>query len=185
MRKILYSCVVAAAVASAPVLAQETPWVQPSDSTSASSAAAPSPAPAATPYDFFPGLSAPPGERVAGMFTPPPAGKAQIVFYRSAGGGTAINCTVHEHKGAAQQDLSKLTGNRYFVQVTEPGAHTYWVSNGTEDDLTITVAADKTYLVRCQIRATGWMGQPDIAQSTLSEFDLRKSKLKPVGPDDK
>ncbi len=185
MRKILYSFVVMAALPAAPVFAQETPAFQAPDSTSASPAASP-PAPSVgTLYDFFPGISAAPGDLVAGMFPAPPAGKAQIVFYRSGGMGTAINCTVHEHKGATQQDLSKLTGNRYFIHVTEPGRHTYWVSNGTEDDQAMTVTADKTYLVRCQISAGGaWMGQPAINQSTLSEFEQHKAKLKPMAQDD-
>ncbi len=114
MRKILYSFVVTAALAAAPAFAQETPAIQAPDSTNASPAASSPATPAGTLYDFSPGISAAPGELVAGMFPAPPAGKAQIVFYRSGGMGTAINCTVHEHKGAAQQDLSKLTGNRYF-----------------------------------------------------------------------
>ncbi len=49
----------------------------------------------------------------------------------------------------------------------------------------MTVAADKTYLVRCQISAGGaWMGQPAINQSTLSEFEQHKAKLKPMTQDD-
>ena len=108
----------------------------------------------------------------------PPAGKGQIVFFRTGGMGIALGCSVNE-KG---QKVSSLGVGRYFIMVTEPGRHEFTVQSEAKDVLALEVEPDETQFARCKIKMGIMVGRPDIAPSTEAEF--RAAKVKMVDADD-
>ncbi len=100
----------------------------------------------------------------------PPAGKGQIVFYRTGTiMGAAMGCSVNE-KG---QKISSLGAGRYFILVTDPGRHEYMVKSEAKDILALQVEADETQYAMCKIKMGIMAGRPDLAPSTEAAF--RKS----------
>ncbi len=74
----------------------------------------------------------------------PPPGKGQIVFFRHLGFlGAPYWAKVREH----DVELGKLSDGVYFVQVTEPGVHTYTAAVTGKDVLRMQVDPDETYYV--------------------------------------
>lgn len=111
----------------------------------------------------------------------PPAGKGQVVFYRTGGMvGAAMGCTVKE----GETKISSLGGGRYVIVVTEPGTHNYQVRSEARDALTLLVEPDETQFVRCKIKMGIVAGRPDIAPATAAEFVDASEKLKLVDDDD-
>jgi hypothetical protein len=97
----------------------------------------------------------------------PPAGKGQIVFYRTGTiMGAAMGCSVNE-KG---QKISSLGAGRYFILVTEPGRHEYTVKSEAKDVLALEVEADETQYAMCKIKMGIMAGRPDLRPSTQAEF---------------
>jgi Protein of unknown function (DUF2846) len=98
---------------------------------------------------------------------PPPAGKGQIVFYRTGTiMGAAMGCSVNE-KG---QKISSLGSGRYFILVTDPGRHEYMVKSEAKDFLALEVEADETQYAMCRIKMGLMAGRPDLRPSTQAEF---------------
>ncbi|PNU05057.1 DUF2846 domain-containing protein [Novosphingobium guangzhouense] len=97
----------------------------------------------------------------------PPAGKGQIVFYRTGTiMGAAMGCAVNENG----QKISSLGSGRYFVLVTEPGRHEYTVKSEAKDVLALEVEADETQYAMCRIKMGIMAGRPDLRPSTRDEF---------------
>lgn len=97
----------------------------------------------------------------------PPAGKGQIVFYRTGTiMGAAMGCAVNE----GGQKISSLGSGRYFVLVTEPGRHEYTVKSEAKDVLALEVEADETQYAMCRIKMGIMAGRPDLRPSTRDEF---------------
>lgn len=108
---------------------------------------------------------------------PPPAGKGQIVFYRTGGmGGALISCAMKE----GEIKLSSLPPGRYYVHVTEPGKHSYSVSSEAKDVLNVEIEPDDTQYARCTIRMGLMAGRPNLSPSTVEEWNSRSPSLKPV-----
>jgi hypothetical protein len=100
----------------------------------------------------------------------PPAGKGQIVFYRTGTiMGAAMGCAVNE----SGQKISSLGAGRYFILVTTPGRHEYMVKSEAKDVLALEVDADETQYAMCKIKMGVMAGRPDLQPST--EADFRKS----------
>ncbi len=98
---------------------------------------------------------------------PPPAGKGQIVFYRTGTiMGAAMGCSVNE-KG---QKISSLGAGRYFILVTDPGRHEYMVKSEAKDFLALEVEADETQYAMCKIKMGMMAGRPDLKPSTEADF---------------
>lgn len=110
----------------------------------------------------------------------PPAGKGQIVFFRTGGQGFALGCQVVENG----ERVSALGAGKYFPHVTTPGPHTYTVSSEAKDVLNLEVEPDETQYVRCKIQMGFMVGRPNISPSTKEEFDRLSHKLKLVDADD-
>ena len=107
----------------------------------------------------------------------PPAGKGQVVFFRKGGFvGSMISCAVSEN-GAK---VSSLPPGRYFVQVAEPGIHTYSVSSETKDELRMEVEEGETYFAKCAIGMGIMAGRPNLAPSDVQTFQDMSKKLKLV-----
>ena len=97
----------------------------------------------------------------------PPAGKGQIVFYRTGTiMGAAMGCSVNE-KG---QKISSLGAGRYFILVTEPGRHEYMVKSEAKDFLALQVEADETQYAMCKIKMGIMAGRPDLQPSNEADF---------------
>lgn len=97
------------------------------------------------------GLTAPiqavAAEEAPVVIPPPPAGKGQIVFYRTGTiMGAALGCSVNE----GGQKISSLGAGRYFILVTEPGRHEYTVKSEAKDSLALEVEADETQYAMCK-----------------------------------
>lgn len=108
---------------------------------------------------------------------PPPAGKGQIVFYRTGGfSGSLISCAMKE----GETKLSSLPPGRYYVHVTEPGKHSYAVSSEAKDVLNVEIEPDDTQYARCTIRMGILAGRPNLSPSTVEEWNKRSPDLKPV-----
>lgn len=100
----------------------------------------------------------------------PPAGKGQIVFFRTGTiMGAAMGCAVNENG----EKISSLGAGRYFILVTEPGRHEYMVKSEAKDFLALEVEADETQYAVCKIKMGFMAGRPDLRPSTEAEF--RKS----------
>jgi hypothetical protein len=107
------------------------------------------------------------GASTAVVIPAPPAGKGQIVFYRTGTiMGAAMGCAVNE-KG---QKISSLGAGRYFLLVTDPGRHEYTVKSEAKDVLALEVEADETQYAMCRIKMGFMAGRPDLRPSTEAEF---------------
>jgi hypothetical protein len=128
----------------------------------------------------FPVHAAPKTPVVPIALPAPPAGKGQIVFFRTGGiVGAAMGCSVNENR----QKISSLGGGRYFVLVTDPGRHEYSVKSEATDTLPLEVEADETQFASCKIKMGMMVGRPDIRPATEAEFRAAKN-LKLVDADD-
>lgn len=97
----------------------------------------------------------------------PPAGKGQVVFFRSGTiVGAAMGCAVNENG----QKISSLGSGRYFILVTEPGRHEYTVKSEAKDALALEVEADETQYAMCRIKMGFMVGRPDLRPATRDEF---------------
>lgn len=110
----------------------------------------------------------------------PPAGKGQIIFFRTGGSGFALGCQVNQN----DQRVSALGAGRYFVHVAAPGPQTFLVSSEAKDVLNLEVEPDETQYVRCKIKMGIMVGRPNLEPSTKEEFEKQSHKLKLVDADD-
>lgn len=107
------------------------------------------------------------GDKPSVRIPAPPAGKGQIVFYRTGTiMGAAMGCAVNEHG----QKISSLGSGRYFILVTDPGRHEYTVKSEAKDVLALEVEADETQYAMCRIKMGVMAGRPDLRPSTAEEF---------------
>lgn len=107
------------------------------------------------------------GDKAPVRIPPPPAGKGQIVFYRTGTiMGAAMGCAVNE-KG---QKISSLGSGRYFILVTDPGRHEYTVKSEAKDVLALQVEDGETQYAMCKIKMGIMAGRPDLRPSTEAEF---------------
>lgn len=98
---------------------------------------------------------------------PPPAGKAQVVFFRTGGyAGSAISCAVKE--GDAK--ISSLPPGRFFILVAEPGKHTYVAESSSVDGVYLTLKAGEVQYVRCGVREGLWAGKGALDVARPEEF---------------
>lgn len=119
-------------------------------------------------------------EKAPVVIPPPPAGKGQIVFYRTGTiMGAAMGCSVNENG----QKISSLGAGRYFILVTEPGRHEYTVKSEAKDVLALQVEADETQYAMCKIKMGIMAGRPDLRPSTEADF-VKSSTDKIVDADD-
>jgi hypothetical protein len=112
--------------------------------------------------------------QAVGAIAPPPEGKGQVVFFRpSRLGGMALSFSVHE----GDEGIGKLGNGSYFVQVTDPGPHTYTIQSEVTDSLTLEVDAGETYFVQQTIGMGIMVGRPHLSPSDTAAFEKGKLKL--------
>lgn len=111
----------------------------------------------------------------------PPQGEGQIIFWRSGTMvGGAMGCGVNIGKDR----ISALGAGHYFVLNTAPGAYEFNAKSEAKDVLNLEVDAGETYVVKCSIRMGFMAGRPNLAPSTIEEFNAKKKDLKYVDSDD-
>jgi hypothetical protein len=116
----------------------------------------------------------------------PPPGRGQVVFFRSKSlMGTGQWFNVREDGKA----LGKLVNGAYFIQVAEPGVHTYTAKTEPEfnDKLKLQVDPGETYFVEGVLTHGVIIGAADLTPSTAAAFNKAAKELKPAPPpgDDK
>jgi hypothetical protein len=100
----------------------------------------------------------------------PPAGKAEIIFWRPGTViGAGLGCTVHE--GAAE--VARLGAGKYWVEIVDPGKHVYFTQGEVKDTLPMEAEEGETYFVRCAIGMGIVAGRPQISPSDRAEFAKR------------
>lgn len=105
----------------------------------------------------------------------PPAGKGEVVFFRSGTLiGGAISCAVHEN-GAK---VSSLPPGHYFVLAAEPGKHAYSVKSEATDTLNVQVESGEVQYVSCHVKMGIVAGRPVLGPA--SEADFKAKSLKEV-----
>lgn len=122
-----------------------------------------------------------PGRPAPAELPAPPEGKGQIVFWRSGTMvGGAMGCGVNIGK----ERISALGAGKYFILNIEPGAHEFNAKSEAKDVLNLEVDAGERYVVKCTIRMGIMSGRPNLAPSTVEEFNAKKDDLKYVDSDD-
>jgi hypothetical protein len=117
---------------------------------------------------------------------PPPPGQGQVVFFRAKSLlGTGQWFNVREDGKA----LGKLVNGAYFVDVTEPGLHTYAAKTEPEfnDKLKLQIDPGETYFVEGVLTKGVIIGAADLTPSTAAAFNkaAKDLKLAPPPGDDK
>ncbi len=113
----------------------------------------------------------------------PPAGHAEVVFFRRAGfAGSAISCAPSE----AGKKISSLPPGRFSILVTTPGPHVYAGGSNVKDGVALNLKADSVTYVQCTIRVGFWAGLPVFEIKHDDDFSTKlwKSLSKEqLGPD--
>jgi hypothetical protein len=112
---------------------------------------------------------------------PPPPGKGQVVFFRAKSLlGTGQWFSVRENGKA----LGKLVNGAYFIDVTEPGVHTYTAATEPElkDHLKLEVDPGETYFVEGTLTKGVVIGTANISPSDRAAFDKAKKNLRIAPP---
>lgn len=122
-----------------------------------------------------------PGRGAPVAIPAPTEGKGQVIFWRSGTMmGAAMGCGVNIGK----ERISALGAGRYFVLNTAPGAYEFNAKSEAKDTLNLEVDTGEVYVVKCSIRMGLVGGRPNLAPSTLEEFNAKKKDLKYVDSDD-
>jgi hypothetical protein len=104
----------------------------------------------------------------AGHIPPPPAGKSQVVFFRTGaymGGATWFKI---RESGA---ELGKLSNQAYFVAVLDPGPHTFTAATENKTTLKMELDADETYYVRGTLQMGVILYEPNLAPADQDLFE--------------
>lgn len=184
MMKSVYSTLIATALLCTPAFAQEAQQASPATAAAEAPAeTAPAPAEAPTPANAPAAPAETPASAKAavvdGAIAAPPAGKAQVVFYRpSSLLGAALTPTIRE----GETPVTKLGLGRYYVDVIEPGTHTFEVKTEAADTLSLEADADETYYVKETMGMGALVYRANLSPSTEQDFQTVAKKLKLAKP---
>lgn len=122
-----------------------------------------------------------PGRGAPTSIPAPTDGKGQVIFWRS---GTMVGMGMGCGVNIGKERISALGAGRYFVLNTAPGAYEFNAKSEAKDTLNLEIDAGEVYVVKCSIRMGLVGGRPNLAPSTIEEFNAKKSDLKYVDSDD-
>jgi hypothetical protein len=110
---------------------------------------------------------------------PPPPGAGEVVFFRRKsllGVGQWFNVRERGRR------LGKLTNGAYFVQIVDPGVHTYTATTEPQikDHLTLQVDPGETYFVEGVLTKGLVMGEADLTPSDPGAFARALGGMKPA-----
>ena len=167
-------------IALSAVLVVATPVLAQTDTTTAPAAATPPPEAAAPSAPAAPAAAtAPAAPAAVGSVPPPPAGKGQIVFFRpSSFVGMAVYFKIRENEA----ELGKLSNGAYFVQVTDPGKHTFTAKTENTSKLTLEIDDGETYYVKGGLSMGLIVAEANIAPSDQATFEKALKHMHPAAP---
>jgi len=138
----------------------------------------------------LPILAPSPGQKPASMAAPihiaaqnevppPPAGKAEVVFFRTPGFLNSGRATPME----GDTPIATIGSKSYFVLTVDPGQHTFKASKKTDaDTLTLELEPGDIYYVEQGFSAGAFTNQPMLYPSDETTFAMmKKSKLAEPG----
>ncbi|HEX7758176.1 MAG TPA: hypothetical protein VF459_01645, partial [Caulobacteraceae bacterium] len=79
-------------------------------------------------------------------------------------------------------ELGKLGNGVYFVQVTDPGTHTYTAATENKDTLKLEVDDGETYYVRGQVTMGLMIGEANLSPSDQATFEKAVKHMKLAKP---
>lgn len=112
-----------------------------------------------------------------GRITAPPAGRGQIVFFRSAKTPKPANTLRIRESGI---ERGRLASGRYLVQVVPPGRRIYAVSPQKAGALALKVEEGKTYYVEAFVATGRGVNHARLSPSNAHAFEGQFKKLKPA-----
>lgn len=99
-----------------------------------------------------------------GKFPKPPAGKGQVIFYRSgSGAGNSVRFTIQDKSGKTVAELKRGAVN---VVPVSPGPNFFRVPEANNTEGTIDVKAGQTIFVRCFLNAATFTGKLQFEEVT-------------------
>jgi hypothetical protein len=122
-----------------------------------------------------------PGRAAPTNIPPPSDGQGQVIFWRS---GTMVGAAMGCGVNIGKERISALGAGRYFVMNTAPGAYEFNAKSEAKDVLNLEVEPGGVHVVKCTIKMGFMAGRPNLAPSTIEEFNARKDDLKYVDSDD-
>jgi hypothetical protein len=94
------------------------------------------------------------------------SGKGLVVFYRLGKfGGGAIRFNLNHAEGF----MGQLLNDTWLYKSVEPGAQTFWSQVISQDAITISVEAGKTYYVKGVVKMGVLAGRPTFVQVSEQE----------------
>ena len=94
------------------------------------------------------------------------AGKGMVVFYRLGKfGGGAIRFNLNHAEGS----MGQLSNDTWLYKSVEPGEHTFWSQVISQDSITISVEAGRTYYVKGVVKMGLVVGRPTFTQVSEQE----------------
>ena len=100
--------------------------------------------------------------------------KGLVVFYRVKNfKGGAIRFNVHHSQGV----IGTLTNGSFLYTYVEPGQQTFWSEVISQDSVTLTVEAGKTYYVRGETKLGVYAGRPRLVTVPESQAKADLEKL--------
>lgn len=98
-----------------------------------------------------------------------------IIFYRmNSFKGKAIRFNINHAEGA----IGQLLSGTYIYKYLEPGQHDFWSQAISQDLITVTVEAGKTYYLKGEVQMGILAGRPKFTQMSESNALEEISKLK-------
>jgi len=98
-----------------------------------------------------------------------------IVFYRTNSfKGKAIRFNINHAEGP----IGQLLNATYIYKYLEPGHHDFWSQAISQDSITVTVEAGKTYYIKGEVQMGILAGRPKFTQVSESDALAEISKLK-------
>ncbi len=102
-----------------------------------------------------------------GLFAAPKPGQAQVIFFRPKSVSFSEKCQVRE-RGVM---LGRVGNGHYFILNVTPGTHQYATKVITDNAISLSVEAGKTYFVKCKIGEGVSIGRPILYSSDRAAFD--------------
>jgi len=100
--------------------------------------------------------------------------KALVVFYRVKNfKGGAVRFNVQHAEGV----IGTLNNGSFFYTYLEPGQHTFWAQVISQDSITLTLEAGKTYYVKGETKVGIYAGRPGFVAVSESQAKADLAKL--------
>ena len=104
----------------------------------------------------------------------PDSGKGLVVFYRiDSFKGKAIRFEINHAEGSVGQLLS----GTYLYRNLAPGKHTFWSQAISQDSITVSVEAGKTYYVKGEVKMGAFAGRPKFSLAPESDALAALAKM--------